>query len=333
MNTYSCGKCEKAVSKTDTICPHCGVRLSGIRELSARQKASRQQIETDYLDERKRRRDKKELELEERRQTERLRTKISQLGDKIRSAETKPKIFREQIQKSAFSKLIRMFLDQNVEEIKSAALATISTLNFDFPELTRPALLSIQSDLIDILKDHMHSIDLRTCAISALGIVASEKAVDTLMNRLDSRGLEKARVVIALVNTKDPRALIVVRDVLSTGDNKKVEEYVIRQLGSYGDKRYAEFIIPMLGNPHAEIRSAAAYTLGCLEETTAIPQLLFLLASDENSAVRVNAARALGMVADVSAVPELEKAGQERYAPLDEACTNALQSIMQRMDE
>lgn len=66
----------------------------------------------------------------------------------------------------------------------------------------------------------------------------------------------------------------------------------------------------------AGVRSHAAWQLGRLGETGAVPALIRLLESDENEDVRLTAAWALGELGDVRAVPALEAAG-ERDASAD----------------
>lgn len=56
----------------------------------------------------------------------------------------------------------------------------------------------------------------------------------------------------------------------------------------------------------AGVRSHAAWQLGQLGDTSAVPDLIRLLQSDENEDVRLTAAWALGELGDAAAIPALQ---------------------------
>lgn len=60
----------------------------------------------------------------------------------------------------------------------------------------------------------------------------------------------------------------------------------------------------------AGVRSHAAWQLGRLGDTSAVPALIQLLESDENEDVRWTAAWALAELGDEAALPALEKASR-----------------------
>ena len=60
----------------------------------------------------------------------------------------------------------------------------------------------------------------------------------------------------------------------------------------------------------AGVRSHAAWQLGRLSDTSAVPALIRLLQSDENEDVRWTAAWALAELGDAAAIPALEVASE-----------------------
>lgn len=87
------------------------------------------------------------------------------------------------------------------------------------------------------------------------------------------------------------------------------------------------FLIDALADPHADVREAAARTLGRCGDSGAVRPLLRLLARDPEEEVREAAAQSLGLLAHPGAVPGLRAAVSDRAHAVRFAAATALGTL------
>lgn len=118
------------------------------------------------------------------------------------------------------------------------------------------------------------------------------------------------------------------RDAMMADARRSVRDYrdAMDAMGSYGlqtsGRLYREnlpILIAALRHDNAEVRKAAARSLGCHAAYAAVPELTRLLA-DPNADVRSQAAWSLGEIGDPSAIPALKKSIPDNPEAAEAVC-------------
>ena len=184
MTEYLCSNCQSSISKTAVRCPYCGVLLSGTRNLSASEQAHISDRAKEYQDTYEKQKREKQQELDNKRYIENKKSKIDKISSIFHNLEKEPDLFKTLGLKSAFRKLIKIFLEDENEEVKGWALATINNSfhnHFIDKKIIHEYLISIQPYLIEILKNPINGASLKNTAINSLGKIGSDQDIDAIM--------------------------------------------------------------------------------------------------------------------------------------------------------
>ncbi len=160
------------------------------------------------------------------------------------------------------------------------------------------------SALRDRLADK--SADRRGGAAYTLGLLGDERAVDPLIAALkDEDAVVRVAAARALGRIGDERAVDPLIGALQDED-EIVREAAAWALGSIGDEQAVEPLIAALQDEDERtfVRVAAGETLGLIGDEQAVAALIAVLQDEEPPVQRV-AAYALGRIEDTSAVPDL----------------------------
>lgn len=148
----------------------------------------------------------------------------------------------------------------------------------------------------------------RSCAKSLAQIDdqrISKGVAVALKNETDPATIEY--LLQALGKTGSPEAVAILEKYLNSGD-KVLCHRALTILRRLRERKAAKLVLPFLEDADMNTRRQAAETLGFLQDTSVVPQLIKVLKADKSSAVTAAAARALGELNDEKAVPALEEA-------------------------
>jgi len=136
--------------------------------------------------------------------------------------------------------------------------------------------------------------ELRAAAVEALGILGSPKAEATIAARLkDPHPQVRRQAVLALARVRGPDAWPAVEPILDDKDPVLVK-YAARALVYIKRPEAHARAIALLDHASADVRAAAADTLGQCRLPDAIPALLRRMAADSEAKVRFACEKALG---------------------------------------
>jgi len=150
------------------------------------------------------------------------------------------------------------------------------------------------------------SKDENTCedAISALGLIGSEKAVEHLILLVRDEDEDvRWNAAFALGEIGSEKAIEHLIPLLRDED-KYVRKNAAFALGEIGSEKAIEHLIPLLRDEDEDVRSEAAYVLGKIGSEKAVEHLIPLL-KDKDELVRKDAAFALGKIGSEKAVEHL----------------------------
>jgi HEAT repeat protein len=170
----------------------------------------------------------------------------------------------------------------------------------------------------------------RAAAAAGLAERGEESAVPLLASRLAQdkdkfvrktaayalggfHGRERTSALVAAIKDKD----------------MEVRGAVAVSLGDHPDAEAVPALSAALSDKSAFIRAQAAHALGVNGQgaSQTVPNLIGLLAKDEDAEVRRCAAAALGQIGDRSALPALERARHDRDPYLDQVAIDAINII------
>lgn len=183
------------------------------------------------------------------------------------------------------------------------------------------------SDLLKALNDI--SEDVRVSVAEALGKlkanIASQSLLEVLKNTNNSF-LFRGTAIMALANIGDANAASDISECLLNDNDENIRPFAAFALGEIRNTTALPALIAALDDPHFTVRQAAAYALGKIKDTSAIPALQKAL-HDSNSRVRENIVYALGEIGGTSAIPALIKALQDTDIVITDRTLGALKRI------
>lgn len=157
--------------------------------------------------------------------------------------------------------------------------------------------------LIGALEDEEFHLRLNAC--TALAHYGGEEVGAALVRALGDT--EEQVVAAALRGLSRPQfsgAAESIGEVMESG-NETLRPLAVKALSEMASLENRAVFERLAGDADPDVRSVAAFTLGRLGDSGAIPTLVGLL-EDEAWAVRANAAQALGTIGDPAATPHLE---------------------------
>jgi HEAT repeat protein len=152
--------------------------------------------------------------------------------------------------------------------------------------------------LLAKLNDIEYPLARKSQIILALGDLGGAKAVDTLMQIVESRDADKVWRMYAcqsLGKIKDPRALPVIKKAFAQGD-PLLKAYAIGALANFNIHDVIDLLIQGLKDNFWKVRVAAAQGLARPEGAPAVPILKYKAFHDPENVVRSEAIRALGAI-------------------------------------
>jgi len=190
-----------------------------------------------------------------------------------------------------------------------------------FPDRRDPRI--IRGLLEDLVQDrNPDKLDAFAQALGEIGAAGVPEVTAILSGRKDLTGSERARLVWALGEAGDPKAVgALVAALGDPADDVRSEAAIA--LGKLGGEGAAAALKKALQDSSDWVRENAAQGLGRLEERSAAAALLELLSGDVPR-VRIAAARALGQLGDGAAIPVLTKALADGNADAQFAAAEAL---------
>ena len=113
----------------------------------------------------------------------------------------------------------------------------------------------------------------------------------------------------------------------ANGDSIRLQYITAQILGQIGDRRSKPFLKERIRNQNRDVREQAVRALGQLADPRINPTLEEILARDQVPEVRGAAAWSLGNLRDTSAVPSLVRALNDSVAPVRQQALAALQFL------
>lgn len=173
--------------------------------------------------------------------------------------------------------------------------ATLALLNFD----------QGANILLDALRSFDSGYRLQDI-IAAMGDTAEKRAVETIINSLNSDIPEiKWNAVVALGKIGDPKAIPNLVKLLND-KNPEMRGNVVIALGEIGSTEALDPLLEALKDSEEKVRSLIANALAKIGNPDAVLPLIELL-DDNSNYVKAEAARALGYIGDKRALPVLER--------------------------
>lgn len=154
-----------------------------------------------------------------------------------------------------------------------------------------------------LMNDEAEDLNVREEMAEALGKIATEEAIHSLIAALDSELREKVSEVLKEV--EEPAVMPLIGAL--SGGNEPIIWEVSTILGEIGDERATEPLIAILedANEDSELREKAVHALGKIKDTRAVEPLIRAAVRDTNYAIRCWSATALGDIGDTRAVEPL----------------------------
>lgn len=178
----------------------------------------------------------------------------------------------------------------------------LGALNFDdVPEVRRGAAEALgrlgdpsaRKHLVRILKDQAEEVSVRASLIKALSKIGTFADIPVLLSLLrDPESTLRFHSAIALGAIKDPAAATGLLSVLETDRDAQVRGAAAQSLGELGHTAASPALIKALTDVHSRVRAAAARALGQLQVAQAKEPLKQAL-KDQDEHVRAEARQAL----------------------------------------
>ena len=140
-------------------------------------------------------------------------------------------------------------------------------------------LFNLGDRAVDALEQALYndSAAVRSEAADLLGRIATPRAVDALLGRLADAGFNdpvEGDLVLALGLTHDPRAFDPLVAILAADPGDGARGAAAEALGALGDPRAFDLLVAALDSHDTELKCAAAYGLGLVQDRRAVPILL-----------------------------------------------------------
>jgi len=166
----------------------------------------------------------------------------------------------------------------------------------DFPpELGVVRIAEAENDPERLLMalDYFESNFMEENVLDALRRLAPEEAVEPMLERAEKRDQPAIRV---LGKIGDERAVDTLVEFVESEGNAPLEKVTLRALGEIGSQEATQAVADRLVADDPGVRSHAARALGRIGDTRAIDPLADVLAADEDDPVRAAAAWALNRI-------------------------------------
>ena len=200
--------------------------------------------------------------------------------------------FLTQVKTPKAGELLMRILDNESIEIRQVVIEGLGLLRYS----------AAVNSLINILFDKNEEI--RLAAVKALGQIAEPKAIEPLFSLLSDENWRIRKEAVKSLKNIGWKPLVNNQKIL-----RDIAYMQWNQLENYGEEAVKP-LTKLLTDKNAEIRRAAADTLGKIRHHTSIEPLLAVL-KDEVKAVSVSAAHALGNIGDPIAIDPLFEAAKD----------------------
>lgn len=150
--------------------------------------------------------------------------------------------------------------------------------------------------------------DVREVALRALARIGDPRAVDPLIQALETADPWLAPRIADILSRHGEAAVDPLIAVLNAGDHLLARSWAANVLGEVGAQRAYPSLVRLLDDPEDEVRSKAAAALGRLGDSRAVPHLLDHLLTDPTSFVRVRIAASLGNFGGPQVIDRLVRA-------------------------
>ena len=174
----------------------------------------------------------------------------------------------------------------------------------------------------------------RLKAINAISLLRDRDSVPVLLHLLQAKEVTiQAASAIALAQIGDRSAVPSLMRLAQTPQQNasfSIRFYAAYALGALGDSRAVPLLIQGLGDHNPYVRVSAAGALGQMHVRAAVPPLIHTLQQDKRVLVRWTAAQALGNLRDGRALPALIKALKDKDEDVREQSAKALGKIGDR---
>jgi len=159
--------------------------------------------------------------------------------------------------------------------------------------------------------------------LQSLARIAPPEALEDVLPMAGKRNKKAIRVVGKI---GDPEALDSLLDFIDGDGDRSLQLETLRAVGAIGSEEATQTVANRLAAEEADIRSAAARTLGRIGDTRAIEPLADMLAEDPDDNVRASAAWALVQIGTERAFEAVEDNADDSYLVQVEAEKAALSS-------
>lgn len=155
-------------------------------------------------------------------------------------------------------------------------------------------------------KDHF----MEENVLKSLARIGPPEALDDVLPMAGKRNKKAIRVVGKI---GDPEALDTLLDFIDGDGDRSLQLETLRAVGAIGSEEATQTVANRLAADEADIRSAAARTLGRIGDTRAIEPLADVLADDPVDSVRASAAWALVQIGTGRALEAVENNADDSY--------------------
>lgn len=184
--------------------------------------------------------------------------------------------------------------------------------------------------LIDVLQSN--NAHARLNAVFALGVIANDRAFDSLLPMLKDESAEvRGKTVWALATLNDKRAVTKLIEVLSDND-PKVRGQATWALGVIRDESAVPHLINAATDNESSVREKAIYSLGTYKDVRSVPTLIAAL-KDQSPTVREKAAWGLGVIKDARALKDLLIAAKDDNPKVRKNAEYAISLIKSEMEK
>jgi HEAT repeat protein len=183
-------------------------------------------------------------------------------------------------------------------------------------EALREAGIQTYDDLLALVQDANASVDLRATACWVLADLDSKRAAPALLKAFhDKETVLRWEAAKALSQLGSKRSVPPLIRTLLTAEDTEIRSAAAWTLGFIDDDRALEPLMETARSigDDVDVRSHALEALGHLMNTGAVPALVPCL-SDESASVRFWAAFALGNVGGDDVIPELQRLADTDHA-------------------